>query len=500
MSLSAPNVNQHSLSKLMEGFANAPEIFVSGITSDSRKVKSGFLFLACKGISSHGIDYLKEAVKAGASAVAWDSSTSIAPNKTDITLVAVDNLFQHLGEIANRFYKNPSRNLKTVGITGTNGKTTTAWLLKQCLNSLDDCCAYIGTLGSGIDELTDNQGMTTPAALELHSTLSQFVKTGAKTAVIEVSSHALSQGRVNGVQFDAGIFTNLTQDHLDYHGDMQTYFETKSKLFLEQNPKIKIINVDSEYGIKLTEQCSYDAIIVSSDPKTVTNKNFFLIIKSFSKNHQGSEVFFSSSWGEGVFKIPLPGNFNIENAALVLAYLLAIGIDLKRACNALSSVKAPSGRMQKLLTNKRTIYVDYAHTPNALESALKALRPHCLGKLWCVFGCGGDRDKGKRPSMAKIAEQYADRIVVTSDNPREENSISIIEDILSGIKNKNTVKVIEDRALAINFVISNSNKNDTILIAGKGHEAYQEINRERQPFSDTVQANLAVKSLEKSND
>jgi UDP-N-acetylmuramoyl-L-alanyl-D-glutamate--2,6-diaminopimelate ligase len=193
----------------------------------------------------------------------------------------------------------------------------------------------------------------------------------------------------------------------------------------------------------------------------------------------------------------LPGSFNIENAAIVLAYLLANGINLNKACDALNSVKAPSGRMQKLQTNERAIYVDYAHTPNALESALKALRPDCLGKLWCVFGCGGDRDTGKRPLMAKIAEQYADHIVITSDNPREENPIIIIKDILNGIKNKNTVKVIEDRALAINWVISNSNKNDLILIAGKGHENYQEINGERQPFSDTFQANFAVKSLRK---
>tara|TARA_B100001093_G_C26850613_1_gene1024955 strand:- start:2916 stop:4415 length:1500 start_codon:yes stop_codon:yes gene_type:complete len=497
MTLSAVNVNQYSLSKLMKGFANAPEMCISGITSDSRKVKSGFLFLACKGINTHGIDYVKEAVKAGASAVAWDSSTSIAPNKTDTTLVAVDNLFQHLGEIANRFYKNPSHDLNTIGITGTNGKTTTAWLLKQCLNYVGDCCAYIGTLGSGIDELTDNQGMTTPAAIELHSTLSQFVQNGAKSAVIEVSSHALSQGRVNGVQFDVGIFTNLTQDHLDYHGDMQTYFDVKSKLFLEHNPKIKIINVDSRYGLKLIEQCNHNAIIVSSNPETVVNKNPFVIIKSVSMNYQGSEVLFSSSWGEGELKIPLPGSFNIENAAIVLAYLLANGINLNKACDALNSVKAPAGRMQKLQTNERTIYVDYAHTPNALESALKALRPNCLGKLWCVFGCGGDRDTGKRPLMAKIAEQYADHIVITSDNPREENPISIIKDILNGIKNKNIVKVIEDRASAINWVISNSNKNDLILIAGKGHENYQEINGERQPFSDTVQANFAVKSLRK---
>ena len=495
MSLSALNANQHSLSKLMEGFADTPEMFISGIASDSRKVKSGFLFLACKGINNHGINYLKEAAKAGASAVAWDSSTSIAPNKTDITLIAVDNLFQHLGEIANRFYKKPSYDLKTIGITGTNGKTTTAWLLKQCLDCLGDRCAYIGTLGSGIDELTDNQGMTTPAAIELHHTLSKFLKTGAKSAVIEVSSHALSQGRVNGIQFDAGIFTNLTQDHLDYHGDMQTYFETKSKLFLEHNPKIKIINVNSKYGIKLTEQCSQDAIIVSSIPEMVVNRKFFVIIKSFSMNHVGSKVFFSSSWGEGVFKIPLPGIFNIENAAVVLAYLLATGIDLNKACDALSSVKAPSGRMQKLQFCDRRIYVDYAHTPNALESALKALRPHSLSKLWCVFGCGGDRDKGKRPLMARVVEKYADYVVVTSDNPREEGSTNIIEDILSGIKNKNSIKVIEDRAKAINWAISNSNKNDIVLIAGKGHEAYQEINGERQPFSDAVQVNLAIKSL-----
>ncbi|MAD91991.1 MAG: UDP-N-acetylmuramoyl-L-alanyl-D-glutamate--2,6-diaminopimelate ligase [Gammaproteobacteria bacterium] len=499
MSLSALNTNaSHSLSELMDGFADAPEVYISGITSDSRQVKKGFLFLACRGINNHGLDYLKEAIKAGASAVAWDSSTAIAPTQSDITLVNVENLIDHLGEIANRFYEDPSKDLKIIGITGTNGKTTTAWLLKQCLHYLENCCAYVGTLGSGINKLKTNQGLTTPAVIELHGQLSYFVNAGAKSAVIEISSHSLSQGRVSGIEFDAAIFTNMTQDHLDYHGDMQSYFDSKSKLFLECNPKIKIINIDSDYGMKLAALCNYDVIIVSTNPDMILNKKRFVMIQSFSLSNQGSEVVFSSSWGEGKFKLSLPGFFNIENAATVIAYLLAVGFDIKKVCYALSQAEAPSGRMQKLSSKDRTVYVDYAHTPDAIKSALKALRPHCFGKLWCVFGCGGDRDKGKRPLMAKIAEQFSDHIVVTSDNPRSESSANIIKDILSGFKNKNIVTVIEDRSSAITWAISNASNEDIILIAGKGDEDYQEINGDRRPFSDAFQANLAINLLRKS--
>jgi UDP-N-acetylmuramoyl-L-alanyl-D-glutamate--2,6-diaminopimelate ligase len=494
--MSVPAIQMNStatLAELLRGYAVAPETPVAGIASDSRVLKHGFLFLACEGVSSHGLDYLREARAAGVCAVAWDSSTADAPDDIGIPMIAVENLAARLGDIANRFYGNPSSILKTIGVTGTNGKTTVAWLLAECLQQLDRRCGYLGTLGFGVDELHDAEGMTTPAAIELHGRLADFIDQGASHAALEVSSHALTQGRVDGVEFEAALFTNLTRDHLDYHGDMQSYFESKARLFMSYSSTYKIINLDSEFGVALAERCGQDVVTVSTQFNRVADGRSYVFVRSVIANENGSEITFSSSWGDGKFTLPLPGDFNVANAALVLAYLLAAGVDLEQACDVLRIVEAPPGRMQKVAMRGSTVYVDYAHTPDAIESALRALRPHCRGKIWCVFGCGGDRDIGKRPLMGDLVERLADNAVVTTDNPRWEDPKKIIDEILTGFANPDHATVIEDRAAAIAWTIANAGPSDVVLIAGKGHEDYQEVEGKRHPFSDIALAAAGLK-------
>ncbi len=478
--------------ELLQDFSAAPPLPVLGIASDSRQLEEGFLFLACQGIGSHGLDYLQQAIDAGACAVAWDSSTGETPGDCDIPTFAVEGLAENLGEIANRFYGAPSQALDVIGVTGTNGKTTIAWLLAECLQILDQRCGYIGTLGFGIDELHGDDGMTTPAAVELHSRLAGFVDDGASAAALEVSSHALSQRRVDGVSFAAAIFSNLTRDHLDYHGDLQSYFESKASLFLAHGAKHKIINTDSEFGVELAARCGKDYVAVSTRVNSDVRSNSFVSAKSVMANEVGSQITVLSSWGEGSFTLPLPGDFNVENALLVLAYLLVSGVDMEKACDVLQLVEAPPGRMQRVATSGAAVYIDYAHTPDALGSALTALRSHCDGKLWCVFGCGGDRDTGKRPLMAAVAEDLADQIVVTTDNPRSEEPQVIIADVMGGFQKSDAVTVIEDRATAIAWVVASAASNDAVLVAGKGHENYQDVDGERHPFSDYALVSAAT--------
>jgi len=493
--MSVPAMKMHStptLADLLHGYSSAPGIPVAGIASDSRELARGFLFLACEGASSHGLDYLLQARDAGVSAVAWDSSTADAPDDIGVPMIAVANLAQHLGDIANRFYGHPSSHLRTIGVTGTNGKTTVAWMIKDCLRQLDQRCGYIGTLGFGLNELQMAEGMTTPAAVELHGRLAGFVDQQATHAAIEVSSHALSQGRVDGVEFDAALFTNLTRDHLDFHGDMRRYFESKARLFLSHPSRHKIINIDSEFGAELAGRCDRNVVSVSTELDRVAGDQRYVFVRSVHATENGSEITVSTSWGDGNFKLPLVGDFNVANAALVLAYLLTAGIDIGQACDVLALVEPPPGRMQKIPAHGSSIYVDYAHTPDAIESALRALRPHIEGNIWCVFGCGGDRDIGKRPLMGGLVERFADRIVVTTDNPRNEDPKKIIEGILAGLGNAGKAIVIEDRAAAIAWTIAEAGLSDAVLIAGKGHEDYQEVAGERRPFSDAAMAAAAA--------
>ena len=484
------------LADLLQGIAEAPAIPVHGIASDSRLLQRGDLFLAVQGMGSHGLDYLAQAHAAGVSAVAWDASTGTEPQDIGVPMIPVTGLAQQLGEIANRFYGRPSEQLDVIGVTGTNGKTTVAWMIAQALELLDERCAYLGTLGYGVDEVQGAEGMTTPAAVELHGRLAEFVGMGAAHAAVEVSSHALSQGRVDGVRFAAALFTNLTRDHLDYHANMREYFDSKARLFLDCQPAARIIDIDSEYGTQLASMCGQNVVIVSTQLDRVANGRPYVFLHAVVATEQGSQISFNSSWGDGRFSLPLPGDFNVANAVLVLALLLNKGVALDAACDVMSQDSSPPGRMQRVATDGPAVYIDYAHTPIALEGALRALRAHCRGKLWCVFGCGGDRDTGKRPQMGAAAERHGDQVVVTTDNPRSEDAAAIIDGIVAGLSQPDKLTIIEDRAAAIAWAIKNAADNDVVLVAGKGHEDYQDIAGQRTRFSDYALAESALAARE----
>jgi UDP-N-acetylmuramoyl-L-alanyl-D-glutamate--2,6-diaminopimelate ligase len=473
-----------TIADLLDGFVEAPALPVHGIASDSRILDEGFLFLAVQGLTSHGLDFIDQAISAGACAVAGDASTGKAPADVGITAIAVPDLAGKLGEIANRFYGHPSEHLGVVGITGTNGKTTVAWMIAQAYELLGERCGYLGTLGCGVGEVRDSGGMTTPPAIELHGHLAEFAGQGARHAAIEVSSHALAQHRVDGVRFDTALFTNMSRDHLDFHTNMREYFESKALLFTDCEPRHRVVNIDSDYGMEVAALCGQDVVTVSTRFTRVANGRPFLFVRSVVANKSGSGVTFTSSWGDGRFELHLPGEFNVANAALVLALLLMKGVPFEQACELMSQLQAPPGRMQRVGTYGPAVFVDYAHTPIALEGALRALRAHCHGQLWCVFGCGGDRDRGKRAQMGKAAERQSDRVVITTDNPRSEDPGAIIDAIVAGLAHPRQATVVEDRAAAIAWAIRSAAENDVVLVAGKGHEDYQEVDGQRVAFSD----------------
>jgi UDP-N-acetylmuramoyl-L-alanyl-D-glutamate--2,6-diaminopimelate ligase len=488
MNMPAKHLISHpTLADLLRGFADAPAIEINEISSDSRSLESGHLFIAVGGERSHGLDYLADAVAAGVSAIAWDSSTADAPDDAvGVPMIGVPDLARHVGEIANRFYDSPSASVKVTGVTGTNGKTTVAWLMAQCRELLQQHCGYVGTLGAGVGEIQSASGMTTPDVIELHKCLADFRDAVASHAAIEVSSHALDQGRVDGVQFDTVLFTNLSRDHLDYHGDMQSYADAKAKLFVDYPVRHRIINIDTDFGEELAGRCGPDTVAVSTCCDRVARKGRHVCARTVVAGPEGSHVAFQSSWGDGELRIPLPGEFNVANGLIVLAALLVDGVSIADACRVLESVTAPPGRMENVPApaGAPTVYIDFAHTPEALNVALSALRPHCANELWCVFGCGGDRDPGKRPAMGQIAESQADRLVITTDNPRGEAPDQIIDQIVQGLSEPNDAIVIEDRAVAIAWAIENAAPGDVVLVAGKGHEDYQIIGSEQIDFSD----------------
>ena len=474
-----------TLDRLLQGIANAPALAVHGIATDSRKLSAGDVFLACQGATSHGLDFIRQAEQAGAAAVVWDASTG-SETDTSLPSIGVADLAGLIGEISNRWFDSPSHAVRVTGVTGTNGKTTVAYLASQSLRALGMKCGYIGTLGSGIDAIGGDESMTTPACVDLHRTLAGFRDHGATHASMEVSSHALEQLRVAGVRFDSAIFTNLSRDHIDYHGTMQAYFESKAALFLDFDVRNRIVCIDSDYGVELAERCGSQVVTVSTQFDRVANGRPHVFVKSVVAGEAGSQFDVSTSWGAGSVDLALPGDFNVANAAEVLALLLCNDVPLETACETLAGLSAPPGRME--LVNEADddslprVYVDYSHTPASIEVALKALRHHCRGDLWCVFGCGGDRDRGKRPMMGRVAERLANRAIVTSDNPRTEPPDQIISDILAGMSDD--AIAISDRGAAIREAISGAQAGDVVLIAGKGHEDYQVIGEQTLSFSD----------------
>jgi UDP-N-acetylmuramoyl-L-alanyl-D-glutamate--2,6-diaminopimelate ligase len=464
---------------------------VKNITSDSRNVQAGSLFLAYPGDKADGRNYIAEAIRNGASAVVWDSENFEWNAKWDIENKPIKQLRLQAGSIASQFYGNPSEKLWMIGVTGTNGKTSISQWLSQCFNHLGNKTAVIGTLGNGLPNQLSPTTNTTPDAVLLHEMLADYVKQGVKTVAMEVSSHGLHQGRVRGVSFDVAVLSNLTRDHLDYHGSFEEYADAKRRLFVGNDLKYAILNTDDEFGREIEEELSKAGTPVLS--YGIDNGAVKATELHFENTHF---VFYAiTPFGNAPVKANLIGRFNVYNVLAVLATLLASKVSLDDAIEAISHIQSAAGRMQQLGGGDLPlVVVDYAHTPDALEKVLSTLKEQARSKLICVFGCGGNRDAGKRELMGKVASEIADAVVVTSDNPRGEAPEAIIQDIVGGMHGNYAVE--EDRAKAISIAILTAKPNDIVLIAGKGHEDYQEIAGKKHHFSDVEQAQNVLNSYQ----
>lgn len=475
------------------------DIPVSGLALDSRQVSPGDLFLAVEGINVDGRTYIEAAVKAGAAAVLAEQGSGWAGiNRFQNTpVIALSNLRAEVSGIASRFYGHPSQQLPLLGVTGTNGKTSCTQLYMQLVNQLGKHCGVIGTLGVGVDGVFQESPNTTPDAITLQRTLCDWLVSGVDVGAMEVSSHGLEQGRVAAIQFEQAIFTNLTRDHLDYHGSMRAYAAAKSRLFRVPGLKTAIINADDGYGIELVAEVApgVDILCHSLQPGTPGRPKIDVWAEKVRYHEGGVSAELHTPWGNFAIHSSLLGAFNLSNVIAVFIAAVNSGFRAEQVAAAIGQLKTVDGRMELVPSTTGVVaVVDYAHTPDALEKALLAMRQHTSGKIWCVFGCGGDRDTGKRPLMGGVAQKYADHVVVTSDNPRNEDPALIINGILGGIDRPTLVE--EDRARAIAFAIQQAAVGDSVLVAGKGHEPYQQIGETRLPFSDIQQVRLALNARE----
>ena len=474
------------------------------LSSDSRAVQQGDTFVAYPGEKTDGRQFIAQAIARGAKAVIWEARHFVWNSDWQVPNLAVSNLRHKTGWLADTVYGAPSEKLWMIGITGTNGKTSTCHWIARALNDAEKKCGLMGTLGNGFPDALETTANTTPDAIHVHGLLADYLLADAKAVAMEVSSHALAQGRVNGVRFDVALLTNLSRDHLDYHGDMESYAMSKRKLFDWDQLKYAVLNFDDPFGAELAELLQDKAVEAvgygSSDGALQLAERLGLRMvygNVAQMNVQGLRIDVHSSWGGAQINSTLIGRFNAENLLGALAVLLVSGIGLDDAVESLSKVEAVAGRMQRLGgAGKPTVIVDYAHTPDALEKVLLALREvseSSGGELFCMFGCGGDRDRGKRGMMGLVAEKFSDRCIVTSDNPRSEDAGHIIAEILGGMTAHNH-EIIPDRAAAICRAIGFAGQSDTVLLAGKGHENYQEIQGVKYPFSDV---RVAQQALEK---
>lgn len=460
---------------------------LSDISNDSRKVKKNSLFLAYPGIHSDGRSYIAEALKKGAKAIFYEKKNFTWQKSWDVAHFAFNNLKNKEGEIAHIFFNEPSKQIHTIGITGTNGKTSCAFWVTEIQNLLGKKTGIIGTLGYGHKKLKLH-AYTTPDAITNHRILKKFKTNKIKSVVMEVSSHALSQGRVNGILFDVGVFTNLSRDHLDYHLNFKNYFNEKRKLFNFSSLKIAVINIDDAYGKKL------NLSLIKNKTKVLTYGINGGDVKATEIQYSTSSTEFKLIFKKEIYKVKVPvvGEFNVYNVLAVTSALIASGYSIQKIVKQIGYISQVPGRMEKLGTKKTPkIFIDYAHTPDALRKVLKTLKYRTNGKLICVFGCGGNRDPGKREGMAKAASELADTNFITSDNPRNENPEQIISEISKYMKKPHIVEI--DRHKAIAKAIKLAKKEDIVLIAGKGHETYQEIEGVKYPFSDQKHAKKALK-------
>jgi UDP-N-acetylmuramoyl-L-alanyl-D-glutamate--2,6-diaminopimelate ligase len=468
---------------------------VADLTLDSRDARPGTLFFALAGRRRHGLEFASDAAARGARVILWEpalgSGEPVLP--AGVFAAPIPGLSRLLGRIADRFFGWPSQNLRICGVTGTNGKTTCAYLLTQCLERLGLRSAYIGTLGLGRIGALATPSHTTPDVIRVHRTLAALRADGVREVAIEVSSHALDQGRVDGVRFHTAAFTNLTRDHLDYHETMEAYGAAKARLFSRPELAHLVLNVGDAFGQRLAEVAGRDVPVTAvwvGAAASAWSWPRHLQVASVTPDVRGLSLELRGSDGPLELRSSLIGRFNAENLVVVLACLLGLGVPAAQAVAALGACTAAPGRMQLVASaqpDRPIAVIDYAHTPDALAKALRALREHCSGLLWCVFGCGGDRDPGKRPVMGAIAGELADRLIVTDDNPRSEDPAAITDAILAGVAGSEA-RVIHDRGAAIAAALTEASAADMVLIAGKGHEDYQIYGENRRTFSDSREA------------
>jgi UDP-N-acetylmuramoyl-L-alanyl-D-glutamate--2,6-diaminopimelate ligase len=490
-----------SLRKLLEGMAVSADVPLTDLTLDSRAVIAGAAFVAVPGLRAHGLEFASQAIANGAAAILYEPSPDIdAPRSQKAAIVAVPDLRAKLGVIADRFFDSPSVRMGVLGVTGTNGKTTSAYLLPAALSLLGRPAGYAGTLGFGHIEALRPSPHTTPDCITVHRQLASMRDAGDSYVGMEVSSHALDQGRIDGVRILGALYTNLTRDHLDYHGTLEAYGAAKERLFRREELQYCAINAGDEFGrgmigrlMKNAQRAPITTYATSSTYRGLGDRQ--LIATHIELDASGARVEFSGSWGAGQLRSRLIGAFNVENLLGVLAMLLGLDIPLPDAVAALERCAPPPGRMETIaVANEPLVVIDYAHTPDALSKALQAARAHTRGRLYCVFGCGGDRDAGKRPLMGEIAEQQADTVILTDDNPRMEDAEAIVADILQGFSKPAAAIVERDRAKAIARAIATAATGDLVLIAGKGHEDYQIIGRNVKHFSDREVARACLES------
>jgi len=471
----------------------ASSILIRELTLDSRKVLPGDLFLAVPGGLQDGRAHIAAAIAQGAAAVAYEAEGAPPVQGGAAQLIPMKGLANQLSAIAGRFYGEPSRALRLVGITGTNGKTSVSQLIAQALDRLGERCGIVGTLGVGFHDALESGRHTTPDPIAVQATLANLKQAGARALAMEVSSHGLDQGRVAALAFDVAVFTNLSRDHLDYHGSMAAYAAAKAKLFAWPGLRCRVLNLDDSLGRQLAGENRESRLISYS----LEDASAYLYCRSAQFDDEGVRAKLVTPQGEGHLRSPLLGRFNLSNLLAVVGALLGMEYPLDEILQVLPELQGPAGRMQRLGGGTRPlVVVDYAHTPDALEKVLEALRPHAQGRLLCLFGCGGDRDRGKRPLMAAVAERLADAVLVTDDNPRSEEPAQIFADIHPGFVRADNVTFVHGRGQAIAQVIAEAKAADVVVLAGKGHEDYQEINGVRQPFSDLEEATKALAAWE----
>lgn len=481
------------------------DLIVKELTMDSRRVKPGDLFIAVRGSSVDGRAYITNAIEKGAVAILAEFEKDFQLKKNfqkPVPIVEVPGLRKLTGHIAARFYSEPSKSTPVIGITGTNGKTSTSHFIAQLLNFCEIPCAVMGTLGIGFLGSLNDLSCTTPDPIIVQRALADLSRKGAKAVAMEVTSHALEQSRVEGVHFHTAIFTNLTRDHLDYHGTLENYWLAKKKLFTEFQPAHSVINLDDEHGKALiaNELLRNKQAIIGYTTFSEIEDSLLPILKNAITTHNlilndtGIKAFIRTPWGEGELCCPLFGRFNLSNLLAAIAAVCLQGVPLATILKKLPLIKPVPGRMTCLggKSQMPLVIIDYAHTPDALMQVLTALRQHCHGKLWCVFGCGGDRDRGKRALMASVAENFSDHFIITQDNSRTEDPKQICNDMIEGLKFREKAMIEMDRKKAIDFAIQAANAGDVVVVAGKGHEDYQIIGTEKKPFSDQAEAQQSL--------